>query len=109
MICTLLCVLCIRFAHSSVLEIYIGDKAPRVFPNVSFGLEFDDRYNHPCPPDNTATLSYTPNRRLQEDTLNDARKSLLQTGFVIALGGHSAGGGTGTYYNILLGHCTRHT
>lgn len=84
----------VLYVTSSVLEIYMSNRA-RLFPNASYGLEHDERFAHPCPRENTSILAYTPNRRLQQDTLYDARKALVQVGFVIALGGHSAGGGTG--------------
>ena len=86
------------------LDIYIPDFGNRVFTNVSLGLEADlARHGHQCSPEDgkkravgahgdSLSMTYTPNRRRQEDTLHDAHLQKLQLAFVVALGGHRMGG-----------------
>lgn len=113
------------------LDIYIPDFGNRVFTNVSLGLEADlARHGHQCSPEDgkkravgahgdSLSMTYTPNRRRQEDTLHDAHLQKLQLAFVVALGGHRMGGynygasgsinGLGAVWDSWTDHFMTHT
>jgi hypothetical protein len=86
----------------SYLDIYMSGLPNRVFSNVSYGFDEDmDTYGHQCikgtstrrhDMKNKQSMSYTPNRRPQSETLLDAMEEKLQTAFTVVLGGHRHGG-----------------
>lgn len=87
-----------RTVNGNAIEIYINKHPSRIFPNVSFGLEKVDENSHQCSNKVKRTqhrsgkadyMSFSPNRRLQNETLLDAWDQNLQLGIILALGGHS--------------------
>lgn len=84
---------------SSGIEIFIDRHTARAFPNVSLGLEHVPEYGHQCnlvgvkrslhKNGKYQAMTFTPNRRFQNDTVSDAIENNVQLGFVLALGGHS--------------------
>lgn len=83
---------------ANAIEIFINRHPSRLFPNVSFGFEKVDEYGHQCSANSKRThhstgnqnyMAFTPNRRLQNETLQDAIDQNLQLGIILALGGHS--------------------
>jgi hypothetical protein len=97
----------------NLLEISV-DHYFRIFPNVSYGLTHLPEHQHQCsssslkgkepnpttpntlddnkpPKPNSHTMSFTPNRRLQEKTANTNHHhhNNLQNAFILAVGGHS--------------------
>lgn len=104
---TLILIINLSMTISIFIEMHIADKIPRVYSNVSLGLKYNTNLAHPCSVvqdsdgNNVNTeiqkikMHYTSNRRPQKETLSDAIDGHIQAGFVVALGGHSAGGGTG--------------
>ena len=83
------------------LDIYMPGLPNRILANVSHGLDRDtDKYGHQCIPDtgqkktDTADplqMTYTPNRRVQASTVDDAAAQRLQLAFTVVLGGHRDG------------------
>jgi len=83
------------------LDIYMSGLPRRTLVNSSYGLEHLPAYMHQCNangvlrpmPTRTVpdTLAYTPNRRLQADTLVDAADGRVQLGVMLVLGAHSSG------------------
>jgi hypothetical protein len=71
----------------NVVELSIDGLPSRIFPNVSFGLRFKADQQQ-CKWNGTI-MSYTPNRRVQKDTMHDAELERLQLGVILAVGGHS--------------------
>lgn len=62
-----------------------------LLPNVSLGLENHDELKHHClnsQPRRGQVMGYTANRRLQNETMEDALRQKLETAFVLAVGGH---------------------
>ena len=82
---------------SRYLDIFISGLPNRILPNVSLGLDHDlNGQGHQCTANGSRRFShdgfkmgYTPNRRLQAQTVVLAREQLIQIGFVLALGAHS--------------------
>lgn len=78
------------------LEILKRNIPPRIFRNVSVGLEYEsyiNKDNVPCTfsnPDNLSdmkrNLTYRPNRKIQNETIEQALKEEIQMIFVAALG-----------------------
>ena len=75
------------------------DSFHRLFPNVSLGLG-DNGMNDQCDGQgnrlpsilkNPKNLGYTPNRRVQSDTIDDSNLERVQLAFVLAMGGHDEG------------------
>jgi hypothetical protein len=107
--------LCIDVAHGNVIELFMERNVFRLFPNVSYGLEHSEENGHQCNTDGKKRvhhrlgenhLGYTPNRRRQEDTLNDAIRNHIQLGFVLVLGAHDSGAynyGPGGSLNGIMG------
>ena len=96
------------FAHpvvfsfeTGVIDIFVNHESHQPFINVSLGLEHIDSHTHQC--DSTGVrkvtsfvkepdeMVYTPNRRLQSDTISSAVEGNIQTGVILALGGHNNG------------------
>jgi len=85
------------------LDIYIDGLPNRIYPNVSLGLDRNaEEHGHQCTGEGSLftkenknresdRMSYTANRRLQKDTVEDASKQHLQLAFVLAIGGHNMG------------------
>lgn len=79
------------------LDIYISGLPNRVLANVSLGLDHDlEAFGHQCSvngtrrfPQSASSMGYTPNRRLQSQTVSLAKEGFIQLGFVLALGAHS--------------------
>lgn len=75
------------------------DSWHRLFPNVSLGLgrdgmkdQCDEGGNRlPSVLSSPKSLGYTPNRRVQSETLDAANLEHLQLAFVLAMGGHDEG------------------
>lgn len=69
-----------------VLDLTLDGLPSRTFPNVSLGLRFypDNQCKW-----NEAKMTYTPNRREQKNTVQDAQLDRLQLAVVLAVGGHS--------------------
>jgi hypothetical protein len=85
---------------SNTIEVFTHKYAFRLFPNVSFGLEHIEENSHQCkdglkrvahPSGLKSHMSYTPNRRLQTDTMALAKDHQIQLGFILVLGAHSNG------------------
>jgi hypothetical protein len=87
--------------ETGVINIFVNQESHRAFINASLGLEHIDAYSHQCDskgkrkatsfvkePDE---MVYTPNRRLQSDTVSSALEGNIQTGVILALGGHNGG------------------
>jgi hypothetical protein len=92
---------------TTLLDITINGLPNRVFPNVSLGHNYHyEEQGHQCntegfvkgqpaPSDllfeqkTGMKLGYTPNRRLQANTLKDGLHQRLQMAVVLAVGGHS--------------------
>lgn len=79
------------------MDIFMNGLPNRSFQNASLGLEHKTEYLHQC--DSTGKIrkdqpfrkksdemSYTPNRRLQSDSLHEALQESLQLAVVLALG-----------------------
>ena len=89
---------CSSLAHRNAIDIFVSGFQVRVLPNASLGLEHEEVNSHQCLPTGgkrrnakreAGIMDYSPNRRLQADTLHDANRERLQLAFVLALGGHS--------------------
>ena len=70
----------------------------RMFPNVSLGLDHElQTQGHQCTASGArrfpnlagGKMGYTPNRRVQSQTVSLGEEQLLQLGFILALGGHN--------------------
>jgi len=69
-----------------VIDLAMDGLPSRLFPNVSLGLKFDP--DDKCKWDKPS-MTYTPNRRVQKDTVSDAALDRLQMAVVLVVGGHS--------------------
>jgi uncharacterized protein YchJ len=84
-ILALLCI--IRGIESlEVLDLAIDGLPNRVFPNVSLGLRYNDETTCKWKGE---SMTYTPNRRVQDQTVEDGKLHRLQLGVVLVVGGHS--------------------
>jgi hypothetical protein len=100
--------LCLLFAHpvvfcieTGVIDIFVNHESHRAFINASLGLEHIDACSHQCNTKGKRKVTsfvkqpdemvYTPNRRLQSDTVSSALEGNVQTGVILALGGHNNG------------------
>jgi hypothetical protein len=98
--------LCLLFAHpvvfcieTGVIDIFVNHESHRAFINASLGLEHIDACAHQCDAQGKRKVTsfvkqpdemvYTPNRRLQSDTVSSALEGNVQTGVILALGGHN--------------------
>lgn len=93
---------------STGIDIYVNHKYIRTFDNASRGLDrtvsytvYGDGHNcvsqnssNPLNQRNVKKMDFTPNRKLQNNTKEDAQSNLIQFGIVLALGGH-----TNTHYD----------
>ncbi len=91
-------ILAVSKATVNVLDLVIDGLPNRIFPNVSLGLENSDQDSHQCLSSGSLrdsqnsikhSLTYTPNRRKQHLTFEDANDQRLQLGIVLVVGGHS--------------------
>jgi hypothetical protein len=84
----------------NLVEIWTDKVKIRRFSNVSLGLEDNEDLSHQCNLNGSfrflnkeettvKKLHYTPNRRIQSETVNDAIYQKLQQGIVLVVGGHS--------------------
>lgn len=84
-------ILIILVSAHGTLHIRVGRDVRISLPNASLGLENDELLSHQCLPSGklrkTQSMSYTPNRRLQNATLGLAEAHSLQTAYVVVLGG----------------------
>ena len=101
----LVLLLAVLFANAEVcrsfLDIYMPGLPNRILANVSRGLDRGPESNgHQCIPDtgkkkadssDPLQMTYTANRRTQEDTLAEAEAQRLQLAFTVVLGGHRDG------------------
>ena len=91
-------------ANSNLLEVIITGLPPRILPNVSLGLNHHvDEQGRQCRLDSNVTpkpvkkrgddgvprMTFTPNRRSQEQTVQDSLQQRLKMAVVLAVGGHS--------------------
>lgn len=81
----------------NTIDIYVSESRHMVrsFTNVSLGLEYDSSNGNQCNSHRTVDslnnhMKYTPNRRIQRDTLVDSFNQNIQLGVVLALGGHNS-------------------
>ena len=69
---------------SPALDIYLDGFPHRRFQNVSLGIDPDDITGHHCNVSNEnigrKDMKFTPNRRLQDETISDAIEGSLQLG-----------------------------
>lgn len=70
---------------SPALDIYLDGLPHRRFHNVSLGIDPDENIGHHCNISNNEStgrkdMKFTPNRRLQEETISDAVEGSLQLG-----------------------------
>lgn len=69
---------------STALDVLIDGLPFRRLHNVSLGIESNDIIGHHCNITNDSVgrkeMKFTPNRRLQEDTIADAMEESLQLG-----------------------------
>ena len=90
-----------NYVDGSAIDVYMNGLPFRSFPNVSLGLEQTDIYQHQCdsngiPRSGTFRMRsddmiYTPNRRLQAETMRETNRQRIQLAVVLALGGHNSG------------------
>jgi hypothetical protein len=81
----------------STFDISINGFPNRIFTNNSFGLEYISENTHQCISSGTLRrtakrispdeMTYTPNRKPQDQTIQDAIEEKLQLGIILALGG----------------------
>jgi hypothetical protein len=87
----------INVSNGIVIDIFMNGLPNRSFQNASLGLEHRSEYLHQCDSSGAIRnnqpfrkksdeMSYTPNRRLQNDSLPEALKEKLQLAVVLALG-----------------------
>jgi len=82
-----ICLIALRSVSSlEILDLSFVGLPNRLFPNVSLGLRYqsDDKCKWDKP-----EMTYTPNRRVQKDTVEDADLDRLQLAVVLVVGGHS--------------------
>jgi hypothetical protein len=86
----------------SDLHVFYEGWSPRILQNTSLGLDHTESVAHQCSatgerrftssdPASASLLNYTPNRRPQQETLEDSINEKLQLAFVLALGAHQDG------------------
>jgi hypothetical protein len=87
-------------AHNNLLEIIMTGLPSRIFPNVSLGLNNNfEEEGRQCNAakttvkkqgaDGVPRLTFTPNRRNQDQTVSEALQQRLKLAVVLAVGGHS--------------------
>jgi hypothetical protein len=86
-------------SDANIIEIFATDHFSRYIHNVSYGLQYDlEAYGHQCSASGSKRLkhengkmdymTYTPNRRSQDETIEDGNHQALQLGIVLAVGAH---------------------
>ena len=93
--------------NANSLDVYFNGLPRRTLPNSSYGLEHVAEYGHQCDANGvlrpmamrteTDGMAYTPNRRLQSESMSDALQGRVQLGVVLVVGGHNDKGGIYDY------------